>query len=141
MLPFLWVLLLLINSLSFAFYHCFFEAGRRYGVDPLLLVSIAKVESNFNPRAVNVNRNGSVDYGIMQINAHWVSRYKIPVEWLYEPCYNIHFGAMVLKKCLHRYKYVHLAVDCYNKGSKAKGHGAYVEKVFRNYRKYYSMLK
>ncbi|MDW8066227.1 MAG: lytic transglycosylase domain-containing protein [Aquificaceae bacterium] len=136
-----WLLLLLTNSLSFAFYHCFFEAGKRYGVDPILLISIAKVESNFNSKAVNINKNGSRDYGIMQINTYWVNKYKIPLDWLYEPCYNIHFGAMVLKKCMLTYNQVHLAVDCYNKGSKAKGHGAYVEKVFRNYRKYYGMLK
>ncbi|MEN3029058.1 MAG: lytic transglycosylase domain-containing protein [Aquificaceae bacterium] len=136
------ILLLLINSLSFAFYHCFYDAGKRYGVDPLLLISIAKVESNFNPRALNVNTNGSRDYGIMQINSHWLERYGIPKDWIYEPCYNIHFGAMVLSRCMHLYRHsIPLAVDCYNKGSKAKGHGVYVEKVFKSYRKYYTMLK
>ncbi|QID32605.1 lytic transglycosylase domain-containing protein [Pampinifervens florentissimum] len=135
------LLLLIVPYLSFAFYHCFFDAGKRYGVDPVLLIAIAKVESNFNLRAINVNRNGTRDYGIMQINSHWLERYKIPKEWLFEPCYNIHFGAMVLRKCMEQYKDISHAVDCYNKGSKAKGHGAYVERVFRNYKRYYTMLK
>ena len=134
-------LLLLVPYLSFAFYNCFFDAGKRYGVDPVLLIAITKVESNFNPQAINVNRNGTRDYGIMQINSSWLERYRIPKEWLFEPCYNIHFGAMVLRRCMETYRNISLAVDCYNKGSKAKGHGAYVERVFRNYKRYYTMLK
>ncbi len=135
------LLLLLVPYFSFAFYSCFFDAGKRYGVDPVLLIAITKVESNFNPRAVNVNRNGTRDYGIMQINSSWLERYRIPKEWIFEPCYNIHFGAMVLRRCMEQYKDISHAVDCYNKGSKAKGHGAYVERVFRNYKRYYTMLK
>ncbi len=133
--------LLFLSYSSFAFYHCFFDAGKRYGMDPLLLISIAKVESNFNPRAVNVNKNGTKDYGIMQINSFWLEKYKIPKEWIFEPCYNIHFGAMVLKRCMDQYKNISLAVDCYNKGSKTKGYGAYLEGVFKNYKRYYTMLK
>ncbi|MFN7064850.1 MAG: lytic transglycosylase domain-containing protein [Aquificaceae bacterium] len=131
---FLWL------SHGFAFYHCFFDAGDRYKVDPVMLIAIAKTESGFNPRAVNINKNGTRDYGIMQINSYWLQRYKIPKEWVFEPCYNIHFSAMVLKKCMNEYKGIALAVDCYNKGSKAKGHGAYVERVLRDYKRYQSML-
>ncbi|RMH00507.1 MAG: lytic transglycosylase [Aquificota bacterium] len=135
-------LLLLLTVPTFAFYHCFYEAGRRYGVDPYLLVAIAKVESNFNPRAVNTNKNGTRDYGIMQINSYWVERYKLPLEWVFEPCYNIHMGAMVLKRCMYAYpQSLALAVDCYNKGAKAKGHGAYVEKVYKSYRKIKSYVE
>ncbi|MCX8163781.1 MAG: lytic transglycosylase domain-containing protein [Aquificaceae bacterium] len=131
-----------LNSFSFAFYHCFYDAGKRYGLDPLLLTSIAKVESNFNPRAINLNLNGSVDYGIMQVNSYWLEKYKIPKDWIKEPCYNIHFGAMVLRRCMdiHRGSLA-LAVDCYNKGSRAKGHGDYVERVFKSYKRYHAMLK
>lgn len=135
------VSLLLLYSNSFAFYHCFFDAGKRYGVDPILLISIAKVESNFNPKAININRNGTKDYGIMQINSFWLEKYRIPKEWIFEPCYNIHFGAMVLKRCMENSPNLSFAVDCYNKGSKAKGYGAYVERVFKNYKRYYTMLK
>lgn len=134
-------LFLTLSLPTWAFYHCFFDAGERYGVDPMLLVSIAKVESNFSPRAVNVNKNGTKDYGIMQINSHWVKKYTIPKEWLFEPCYNIHFGAMVLRRCMDQYEDIPRAVDCYNKGSKSKGHGEYVDRVFKSYRKVSSMLK
>ncbi|WP_275375682.1 transglycosylase SLT domain-containing protein, partial [Xenorhabdus bovienii] len=36
---------------------CFNEAGARYKVDPLLLRSIATVESNLSPSAIGKNRN------------------------------------------------------------------------------------
>ncbi|RMD59388.1 MAG: hypothetical protein D6828_01575, partial [Nitrospirae bacterium] len=47
-------LALLISSSAHSF--CFEEAGKLYGIDPRLLWAIAKVESNFNPRAFNKNR-------------------------------------------------------------------------------------
>lgn len=39
-----------------------------YGVDPDLAVRVAVCESSLNPRARNVNRAGSVDRGLYQIN-------------------------------------------------------------------------
>jgi len=54
---------------SDAFCFCFDEAACRYNISADILYAIAKVESNFNPGAVNWNKNGSYDYGIMQINS------------------------------------------------------------------------
>ncbi|ADC89165.1 Lytic transglycosylase catalytic [Thermocrinis albus DSM 14484] len=127
------LVLLAIFELSFGFYHCFFEAGKRYGVDPYLLVAIAKVESNFVPTAIHHNGNGSTDYGIMQINSYWLKRYKIPIQWIMEPCYNIHMGAMVLKRCIISYGYTPKAIDCYNKGSPRGDYSHYVIKVYQSY--------
>ena len=36
-----------------AFYECFHKASERYSVPLELLYAIAKVESNFNPKATN----------------------------------------------------------------------------------------
>ena len=130
------VFLLLLPTLSFGFYDCFFEAGKRYKVDPYLLAAIAKVESNLNPKSINRNKNGSVDYGIMQINSYWINYYKIPTEWLFEPCYNIHFGAMVLRRCMDAHKGdLRLAIDCYNRGARATGESEYVLKVYGLYQR------
>ena len=35
------------------------------------LFCIAKLESNFDPNAVNFNKNGSIDVGLLQINTVW----------------------------------------------------------------------
>lgn len=98
---------------------CFWDAGAYYRVNPLLLWGIAKVESNFNPFAVNRNKNGSVDYGLMQINSIWISELKkagvIKSEKdLFDPCVSIYAGAWILAQCIRDYGYTWKAVGCYH---------------------------
>lgn len=74
---------------------CFDEAARYQKVNPLILRAIAWQESHNRPDALNKNTNGSVDYGLMQINSihlQTLSRYGIGRDTLMEPC----------KKRLHR---------------------------------------
>jgi soluble lytic murein transglycosylase-like protein len=127
------LLLLLVPALAYCF--CFEDAGRYYGVSPHLLWAIAKVESNFNPRAINRNKNGTYDIGLMQINSSWLpylKKHGIDPSLLWEPCYNAHVGAMVLRHCIDTYGYSWRAVDCYNKGKKARENSVYVWKVYKN---------
>ncbi len=95
----------------------FIEAGKRFGINPKLLQSIAKVESNFNPNAVNLNTNGSVDIGIMQINTihlPLLSQFGIKQKDLFNPRININFGAFVLAKCLDKHGMTVNGLNCYN---------------------------
>ncbi len=127
------LLLLLIPAIAYCF--CFEEAGRYYGVSPHLLWAIAKVESNFNPRAINRNKNGTYDIGLMQINSSWLpylKKHGIDPSLLWEPCYSAHVGAMVLRHCIDTYGYNWKAVDCYNKGKKARENSMYVWKVYQS---------
>jgi soluble lytic murein transglycosylase-like protein len=127
------MLLLLVPVIAYCF--CFEDAGRYYGVSPQLLWAIAKVESNFNPRAINRNKNGTYDIGLMQINSSWfpyLKKHGIDPSLLWEPCYNAHVGAMVLRHCIDTYGYSWRAVDCYNKGKKARGNSMYVWKVYKS---------
>lgn len=113
---------------------CFFEAAEYYGVNPYLLITIARVESGMNPKALNRNRNGSYDIGIMQINTSWIpylKKHGIHPGYLWHPCYNIYIGAMVLRQCINLYKNTWKAVDCYNKGKNAKHSSRYVWRVYR----------
>lgn len=115
--------------------ECFYGAGEYYGVSPELLIAIAKVESGFNPRAVNKNKNGTVDRGIMQINTSWdgyLRRHGINPIYVWDACYNIYVGAMVLRHCQNKYGNTWRAVDCYNKGLRAKESSQYVWKVYRS---------
>jgi soluble lytic murein transglycosylase-like protein len=107
------VLLVLYPLLLNAF--CFEEAAQRYGVNQNLLRSIAKVESNNNPSAVNHNSNGSVDLGVMQINSSWIKPMGLDQgELLRNPCYNVMTGAKILKKCVDKHGYTWEAIGCYN---------------------------
>lgn len=117
-------------------WECFVSAGQYYGVDPYLLYSIAWVESGLNPRAINRNRNGTVDRGVMQINSSWDSylkRHGVDLRLVWDGCYNVHLGAMVLRHCINRYGNTWRAVDCYNKGSRARDNSVYVWKVYKTW--------
>lgn len=103
---------------------CFEDAGEKYDINPLLLWSIAKVESNFYTHAINRNTNGTFDYGVMQINSSW---YKTigHNRWmeLSDPCINVMTGAWILKQCMDRYGCTWDAVGCYNSGNKDRRKG------------------
>ena len=97
---------------------CFLHAGAYYGVSPLILKAIAEVESGMNPKAINHNRNGTKDLGIMQINTIWLKELKKygigEKELLEDPCLNIHIGAWILNRCIAKYGYNWKAVGCYH---------------------------
>lgn len=100
---------------------CFEEAGNIYGVSPALLRSIAVVESGLNADAVNRNKNGSEDLGLMQINSEWLQTFQIDRDKLMsDPCYNVMIGARILKTCMDRYGYSWEAVGCYNARTRGK---------------------
>lgn len=126
-------------------YNCFLSAGEYYSLDPYILMSIGWVESKFNPRALNKNKDGSYDIGIMQINTKWknyLKNFGISLSFLWDPCYNIHIGAMVLRHCIDNHGYNWKAVDCYNKGvRKAKGNSRYIWQVYHTFKRYAQFRK
>lgn len=111
--------------------YCFDEAGAQYSINPLILQAIAKVESNFNPRAINWNRNGSYDFGVMQINSSWASTLGME-RWnsLGDTCSNIKTGAMILASCMKKYGYTWEAIGCYNSQTPDK-RDRYARAVFK----------
>lgn len=115
------LILFVLFSYSYSWAYCFEEAADIYDVSPLVLWSIAHVESNFNPKAIGYNGDGSIDYGLMQINSRWIpslrlSRYHL----IQDPCYNVKVGAWVLSNCMARYGNSWEAVGCYNASSRHK---------------------
>ncbi|WP_231581052.1 lytic transglycosylase domain-containing protein [Chromobacterium sp. LK1] len=120
--------------------NCWRAAGARHQVDPLLLYSIAKVESSLNPRAINYNKNGSHDIGLMQINSQHLpalsQRGITRQRLLDDPCLSIQVGASILSGFILRYGYTWRAVGAYNAGGAAARETArqrYVDKVWREY--------
>ncbi|HEY8608101.1 MAG TPA: lytic transglycosylase domain-containing protein [Noviherbaspirillum sp.] len=113
---------------------CWEEAGARYGVNPSLLYAIARTESNLNPMARNVNRNGTYDIGLMQINSSWLPvlrRFGMQEEQLWDPCTSIHVGAWVLAQNMDRFGNTWKAVGAYN-ARNPELQLLYARKVYRN---------
>lgn len=115
---------------------CFEEAGNFYGISPVILWAISKVESGFNNSAVNYNTDGSYDYCHMQINSSWY-RLLGKESWnaLADPCFCTKVGAWVLSQCIARYGYTWEAVGCYNARSRGK-RVIYANKVYEVIRRY-----
>ncbi len=120
--------------------QCFTEAGKTYHISPLLLRSIAEVESGLNQSATCKNSNGTIDVGMMQVNSSWINTIGF-LRWAWvraSACYNIYVGAWILAQCIQKYGYTWRAVACYHVGPNGYGGGNYTKRVYITYlRKYY----
>lgn len=111
---------------------CWEEAAAFHNVDPWLLMSIAYVESRFNPNAVNRNKNGSYDTGMMQINSIWFPTLRkngIDPSLLKDACASTYIGAWILSKNIKQYGYTWRAIGAYNSAKPSLGY-KYAQKVY-----------
>jgi len=103
---------------------CFDGAAQYHHVNPVILRSIARVESGYNPRAFNRNPNGTFDYGVMQINSSWfprLARFGILPAQLADPCINIYIGAWILSGNMREHGNTWKAIGKYNAASDVAG--------------------
>lgn len=115
---------------------CWDKAGAAYGVDPWLLFSIAKVESSFNGRAINANRNGTYDLGLMQINSFWLPtlrKFGIDTRQLFEPCTSVFVGAWIVSQNIRRFGYNQDGIGAYNSPGNIGIRRNYARKVYQAY--------
>lgn len=99
---------------------CVSAAAQYHSVNPWVLRAILKVESDFNPRAVNRNANGSVDVGMAQINSiHFaeLKRWGIAPAHLMDGCVATYVAAWHLAKQIRRYGNSWFAVASYHSTS------------------------
>ena len=106
----------------------------------MLLYAIASAESSLDARAINRNRDGSHDIGLMQINSMHLpdlARQGITRQRLLdEPCLSIDVGASILSGFIRRHGRTWRAVGAYNAGSASDREAArtrYVERVWPLY--------
>jgi soluble lytic murein transglycosylase-like protein len=96
---------------------CFDAAAKYQRVSPTVLRAIAQVESQNNPHAINRNRNGTVDLGVMQINSihlRELNKYGIHRRDLMNSCKNIYTGAWLLRQKVDRYGNTWKAIGSYH---------------------------
>lgn len=85
---------------------CVAAASQYHSVNPWVLRAILKVESDFNPRAVSRNANGSVDVGMAQINSiHFaeLGRWGIAPANLLDGCVATYVAAWHLSKQIRKH--------------------------------------
>ncbi|CAH0214104.1 transglycosylase SLT domain-containing protein [Pseudomonas brassicacearum] len=119
---------------------CWSKAGQLHAIEPELLQAIADVESGMTPGAINHNRNGTRDIGLMQINSIHLSHLGVEgiteQRLLDEPCLSVEVGASVLAGFIARYGYNWTAVGAYNVGNSPYRQAArlrYARKVWQRY--------
>ncbi|MDR3213344.1 MAG: transglycosylase SLT domain-containing protein [Azoarcus sp.] len=103
------------------------DSGRRFGVDPMLLVAMIAVESSFNPFAES--QVGA--QGLMQV----IPRYHMDKigagagkDALFDPELNVRVGAQVLREGLRRYGSLQAALQYYGGALNDPG-AAYANRV------------
>jgi hypothetical protein len=91
------------------FLACMALTAHFYGLPPRVLPSIQAVEGG-RPGQVHVNTDGSVDFGLMQINTVWVTPiaqaiHAAPVyvqaRLAYDPCFSIAAAGAILRAYLN----------------------------------------
>lgn len=116
---------------------CFDQAGYKYRVSPQLLRAIAKQESGMKAAVIHLNKDGTRDYGVMQINDRWLphlSQFGISKDRLMEPCQNIHVSAYILRTLFNRYGENWSAVGHYNAAHPVKA-AKYAWKIHKQVKK------
>ena len=101
---------------------CFDAAAAYQNVNPMVLRAIAWQESHNRADAKHVNANGSVDYGVMQINTihlPTLAQYGIDRETLMSPCKNIYIAAWQLRRQILKYGNTWAAVGAYHSATPA----------------------
>lgn len=96
---------------------CFDAAAQYHQVNPWILRAIAWAESHNQPSAVHRNENGSVDYGLMQINSVHLDELKpfgVSTGTLMQGCPNVYVAAWHLKRQMQKYGNTWLAVGAYH---------------------------
>ncbi|MBV4523156.1 transglycosylase SLT domain-containing protein [Pseudomonas sp. SWRI74] len=120
--------------------YCWHSAGEKHAIEPMLLRAIADVESGQSANAMNYNKDGTRDIGLMQINSHHLPRLSAQgiteQRLLEEPCLSVEVGASVLADFIARYGYNWTAVGAYNAGNSPHRQAArlrYARKVWQRY--------
>ena len=119
---------------------CWEEAARRHDLEPQLLLAIAQVESGFKVDALHVNRDGSRDIGLMQINSQHLPRLSrrgiTEPLLLSDPCVAVEAGALLPAEFAARPGHNWTAIGAYNAGSSPAREALrlrYARKVWTHY--------
>jgi len=108
---------MLINGVPI---NCITQAAIQYKIPTTIIVSVLKTE-NGKIGTANKNKNGTIDYGPMQINSIWLKKIKkfgySAHDLQYNPCINVNVGTWILAQKIAKHKAVWLGVGDYHSHS------------------------
>lgn len=117
---------------------CINRAAIIYKVPVTVILSIMKKENGKNGDAIRNKSNGSVDYGVMQINSVWLSKIKpygyTKDDLQFNACKNVAVGAWIIGQNMARDKELWLGIAGYH--SRTPVHNEpYKKSIYANYTK------
>lgn len=116
--------------------QCIYHAADKYHLQPKVLAAVLETEGGRNGKASR-NRNGTYDYGVMQINSTWIPTLRrmgyTRSELLNDPCQNLNAGAWLLKQGINESRYFWVGVGNYNSHD-PYFNARYRSAVYRHYR-------
>lgn len=115
---------------------CINYAAVTYHLPATLILSVLKIENGRNGMARR-NRNGSYDYGPMQINSRWLPELKrhgiTEHDLRFNPCINVAVGSWILAQAITEGHHFQQGVGNYNSHT-ATLNQRYAHQVLRWYR-------
>lgn len=125
---------MMINSVPV---ECINQAALTYKIPATLILSVMKKENGRNGDA-NKNKNGTYDYGVMQINDVWLPKiagYGYSREDVqYNPCKNVLVATWILSQNIAAGKNIWEGIGHYY--SHVESHSrVYQQGIYQNYKK------
>ncbi len=116
---------------------CINKAAILYQVPATIILSVLKQENGKNGDAIK-NKNGTFDYGVMQINSTWLPRiaaYGYTREDIqYNACKNVYVGTWILGQSIAEGKDVWLGIGNYHSHTPSHNQ-TYRNGIYKNYKK------
>jgi soluble lytic murein transglycosylase-like protein len=85
------------------------DVNEHYGYPLEVLIAICQHESKFNPKAVNYNKNGTVDKGLFQTNSRYFNS-----PCIFDARTNISLGVSYFDELMRRHHTIRSAIQHYN---------------------------
>lgn len=124
--------------------ECINKAAVTYFVPASVIISVINTEGGETGMA-NINKNGTVDYGAMQVNSIWLPKvepYGYTVQKLqFDPCSNVMVGTWILAQNIAKSPYTWKGIGDYHSTTfdknisyqgKVWGHYAALEKILND---------
>lgn len=116
---------------------CINHAAIVYHVPIAVILSVIKKENGRNGDAIKNNKNGTIDYGVMQINSIWLPKIAAygytKHDMQYDACKNVLVGTWILSRGIAEGKNIWSGIGNYHSHTPDRNR-AYRNGIYENYK-------